>query len=399
MPTLQLCYHLQDGSSTISREEFMDFGNVLLLEFTKASDYATFVETRFPKLFATRAYQRFCSIVQSAWFESSIDFILLLNAIVIGIQSYPELSGSQVTLDESYWDGSIDTIWELVETLFTVIYTLEVIAKTNVYGWKRYTESPKNVFDFTITVLAVISSIIVYYPNQFSDSRIIRMIVMGRVLRLLRLLTSVRRFQLIVTICSEILPAASSVLLILFLLLYFFSILGVHLYGGLITRDPANPLSYLVLNTDFANNDYWANNFNDPISGMNVLFNLLVVNNWTECESGYEATTQAKWVRWFFFFFHIFGVVVMMNLVTGVIINEFLTQLAVFKERTEEEVVGDGEAVLYHRRAVFDAAVITGTRTTLRGDYIARFREDAENIVRERLRQLFTQTNQTDANK
>jgi two pore calcium channel protein, plant len=374
----------------------MDFGNVLLLEFTKASDYATFVETRLPKLFATRAYQRFCFIVQSAWFESSIDFILLLNAIVVGIQSYPELSGTQVTLDDSYWDGSIDTIWELVETLFTVIYTLEVIAKTTVYGWKRYTESPRNVFDFTITVLAVICSIIVYYPNQFSDSRIVRMIVMGRVLRLLRLLTAIRRFQLMVTICSEILPAASSVLLILFLLLYFFSVLGgVQLYGGLITRDPANPLSYLVLNTDFSNNDYWANNFNDAMSGMNVLFNLLVVNNWTECEIGYEATTQAKWVRWFFLFFHIFGVIVMMNLVTGVIINEFLTQVAVFKERTDHEVVGDGEAVMiYHRRAVFDAAVITGTRTSLSGNYIARFREDADDIGREqdRLRELFTQT-------
>jgi two pore calcium channel protein, plant len=372
----------------------MDFGNVLLLEFTKASDYATFVETRFPKLFASRSYQRFCSIVQSAWFESSIDFILLLNAIVIGIQSYPELSGAQVIINESYWDGSIDTIWELVESIFTVIYALEVIAKTNVYGWKRYTESPKNVFDFTITLLAVVSSIIVYYPNQFSDSRIIRMIVMGRVLRLLRLLTAVRRFQLIVTICSEILPAASNVLLILFLLLYFFSVLGVHLYGGLITRDPANPLSYLVLNTDFSNNDYWANNFNDAISGMNVLFNLLVVNNWTECEIGYEATTQSKWVRLFFLLFHILGVVVMMNLVTGVIINEFFTQLAVFKERTDEEVVGGGAAVLFHRRAVFDATLITGTRTSLSGDYIARFRQDADDTGREqdRLRDLFTQT-------
>jgi two pore calcium channel protein, plant len=381
----------QDGSSTITLEEFMDFGNVLLLEFIKASDYATFVETRLPKLYATRAYQTFCVIVQSARFESSIDFILLLNAIVVGIQSFPELSGSQVTLNGS---DEIDTVWEHVETLFTMIYTLEVIAKTTVFGWKRYTESPRNVFDFTITVLAVISSIIVYYPNQFSDSRIIRMIVMCRVLRLLRLLTAIRPFQLIVTICSEILPEASSVLLIMFLLLYFYSVLGVQLYGGLITRDPANPHSYLVLNTDFSNNDYWANNFNDAMSGMNVLFNLLVVNNWTECEIGYEATTQAKWVRWFFLFFHIFGVIVMMNLVTGVIISEFIKEVSVFNERTEQEVVGDGKAVLHHRRAVFDASVVTGTRTSLSGKYIARFRQDADDIGREqdRLRELFTQT-------
>ena len=50
----------------------------------------------------------------------------------------------------------------------------------------------------------------------------------------------------------------------------------------MITRDPANPLSFVLLEADdFVGNNYWANNFNDMMSGMNVLFNLLVVNNWT----------------------------------------------------------------------------------------------------------------------
>jgi uncharacterized alpha/beta hydrolase family protein len=44
--------------------------------------------------------------------------------------------------------------------------------------------------------------------------------------------------------------------------------------------DPQNPLSEVILDTNFANDDYWANNFNDMMSAMNVIFNLLVVNNW-----------------------------------------------------------------------------------------------------------------------
>jgi two pore calcium channel protein len=48
---------------------------------------------------------------------------------------------------------------------------------------------------------------------------------------------------------------------------------------SVITRDPANPLAYALLEADdFVDNDYWANNFNDMMSGINVLFNLLVVN-------------------------------------------------------------------------------------------------------------------------
>jgi len=277
-----------------------------------------------------------------------------------------------------------------------MIYALEVIIKVMVLGWRKYAESTKNMFDFTITFLAVVSTAIVYYPNAFSDSRIIRMIVMARVLRLVRLLTAMKRFQLIGAISAEILPAARSVVLMLFFLMYLFSVVGMHLYGGLITRDPDNLLSYSLLGTDFSDNEYWANNFNDVISGMNVLFNLLVVNNWTECEIGFEATTGSKWVRLFFLSFHIFGVIVINNVVIAFIIDEFLTQLAVFTETTDAEFVGDSEAILYHRQAVFEGSTITGTNTSLKGTYIARIkRSELEGHDHERLRKLFTQTSST----
>jgi two pore calcium channel protein len=98
--------------------------------------------------------------------------------------------------------------------------------------------------------------------------------------------------------------------------MYLFAAIGTLLYGGLITRgkkvaankeilktfllttftfaDPNNPLSTVLLDTEFAESDYWGNNFNDMMSGMNVLFNLLIINNWTVCESGFEATTGGK---------------------------------------------------------------------------------------------------------
>lgn len=83
--------------------------------------------------------------------------------------------------------------------------------------------------------------------------------------RLVRLFTAVKRFQLIGTISAEILPDAVPVIMILFLIMYFFAAIGVHNYGGYITRDPSNRLSELVLDTDFSENDYWANNFNDMV--------------------------------------------------------------------------------------------------------------------------------------
>ena len=99
------------------------------------------------------------------------------------------------------------------------------------------------------------------------------------------------------------------------------------------------------------------------MSGMNVLFNLLVINNWTECEVGFEAVTGGKWVRFFFLGFHFLGVILVNNLVIAFIINEFFQQLETVNSITGVEEV-KGEAVIKGERdrlgAKFDASSITG---------------------------------------
>lgn len=288
---------------------------------------------------------------------------------------------------------------ELMEAIFTVIYALEAMSKIAVLGWREYWEHLRNKFDFLITCLAILSTAIVYYPNQYSDSRLIRMVVTARVLRLIRLLTALKPFQMIGRITAGILPQATGVILVLFLLMYFFAALGVELYGGLITRDPDDPKSYLLLGTIFADSAYWANNFNDMLSGMNVLFNLLVVNNWFVIEDGFEATTEGRWVRLYFLSFHILGVILVNNLVIAFIINNFLEQLAMHQERADEEIVVEGsDAVIRDRRAILlDASQITGTKTSLSGKYIARLGHAHSDTVddkhhHDRLRAMFTQS-------
>jgi two pore calcium channel protein, plant len=287
---------------------------------------------------------------------------------------------------------------EVMESAFTVIYVVEAGFKISVYGWRTYCDKIKNIFDFSITMLAVASSAVIYYPNDYSDSRLIRMILSARVLRLVRILTALKPFQQIGKISAVILPAAKNVFLVLFITMYIFAVLGMHLYGGMITRDPNNRLSFLLLNTDFSGNEYWANNFNDMIGGMNVLFNLLVVNNWFVCEEGYEAVTQGKWVRLFFFSFHVIGVILVNNLVIAFIINKFLQQMTLLKQESTIGVEHIGPSVhIGEDRAIFDASKVTGTVTNIQGDYIARFRQSSSDIDdeqrdRERLRTLFSQS-------
>lgn len=88
----------KDGSSKITEKKFMDCINVLSLEFVRESDCLTWVELHFPEFYRSAEYQVFCRFVKSARFECAIDFILFLNAIVIAIQSYPELLGTDIVI-------------------------------------------------------------------------------------------------------------------------------------------------------------------------------------------------------------------------------------------------------------------------------------------------------------
>uniref|UniRef100_A0A7S4S586 EF-hand domain-containing protein n=2 Tax=Ditylum brightwellii TaxID=49249 RepID=A0A7S4S586_9STRA len=363
----------KDGSSQIEEDEFMSFCDVLLLEFEEASAYKTMIESCCPKMYTSSWFKNFRNAVKSDRFELVIDFILLLNAVVIAAQSYPELAGKTVSEDPKIADGEVDTPWEVMETIFTIIYCMEMFTKVMVLGLKRYSQSYRNLFDGMITILSVLATWYVYYPNEFSDSRLIRYVVMARVLRLTRVIVAMPQFQVIGKTFLDIVPAAARIVLLLFIIMYSFSVVGMRLFGGMITRDPANDLSYRLDGTDFADNAYWANNFNDMLSGMNVMFNLLVVNNWPEQADGILAVTGSKYTRLFFLAFHILGVIVVNNLVLAVIIDSFMSEWAL-DHRIRSTEVDTGDAIIADEsHAFFEASNVTGTKTNLSGDYVATF--------------------------
>jgi two pore calcium channel protein len=382
----------KDGTETISKKEFMDFGNILLLEFERISLHKHLIERCFPRLFVSDGYKAFAAFIESNAFEFTIDAILVLNAVVVFIQSYAMLMGEEVDMSTSISDGSIDTVWEFFESIFTCIYVVEISVKILVKGWHNFSQSNRNIFDMIMTVLAVFATAYVYYPNEFSDSRLIRFIVMARVLRLARLLVLLAPFQMIAKIAIDVFARARVILLLLFCVCYIFGAFGVQVFGGMITRDPEDPRSFLLLGSDFAANDYWANSFNDMFSAMNVLFNLLVINNWTECQDGFEAVTQHRYNRLFFVAFHIVGVILVNNLVLAFIINAFINQWDYRQEELKTHIV-KGEAVIIGRHALFDAQQVTGTDTQLKGQYMAKigrrtlFDEQHQQRV---LRSMFT---------
>ena len=89
-----------------------------------------------------------------------------------------------------------------------------------------------------------------------------------RVLRLLRMMKYIPFLPPIVGTFMRMLPPAGTLLLVMLTTMYFFAVLGVQCFGGLINKNPSLAQFAVLRDSDFGESDYWANNFNDILSGM-----------------------------------------------------------------------------------------------------------------------------------
>jgi len=356
----------KDGSEKLEIDEFILFGQVMLLEFEEFSKYGSSVEKYFPRVLESPTYIIIKDMVNSRGFDGAVDFLVMLNAFVVLLQCYPMLAGESANADPQLADGLISTQWEVVETIFTLLFVSEMASKVAVFGWNRYATSMRNLFDGLITVAAAVATFYVYYPGIEGNKDLLRFIIMARVFRILRFFISIKQFKQLGHAFFGILPAAGRVSLLLFSVVYIWSWIGMYFFGGLITRDPNNPTSKLLNGTDFAGAFYWANNFNDMLSGANVCFNLLVINNWNVMESGIVAVAQTKVSRFFFFTFYIMGVMIVNNLVIALVIDYYLDELENGDEEEICDVFGSG------RELVFDSDDLPTSKKF--GKYVARLR-------------------------
>ena len=112
----------------------------------------------------------------------------------------------------------------------------------------------------------------------------------------------------------------SFLLLVLVVMMYAFSGIGVLLFGGVISR--TGPGSGNVASSDYGEGEYYPLNFNDMPSGIVTMFTLLMVNNMHITASGFVAA-ESQWAEVFFALWYAFGVLLMLNVLTAVFVDQF----------------------------------------------------------------------------
>jgi hypothetical protein len=209
-----------------------------------------------------------CQTIKNAMQHYAWDWvvciIVVINTLIIIIEA---------DLDAGLPDGTHETpgllICETLNMIFGAAYVVELILKVCVLGASKYWSRLQHRFDIFTTSLVVVGQVvqIVMKAHNMPMSDVAQYVLLVRLTRTLRLVVVVRRFNEIFAIFIDLLPAFSTLFGMMWTVFSVYASVGMVLFGGKITTN-----STKLAGSEFANADYFSNNFNDFASSLVTLF-------------------------------------------------------------------------------------------------------------------------------
>ncbi len=146
--------------------------------------------------------------IESALFQNAILTVIVVNAVIIGMET------------SSYLMNRIGPTLHLLDDIAITIFVVEIILKLMVYrlGFFR---SGWNIFDFVI-----VSAALLPLGGSFAVLRALR------ILRAFRLISAMPKMRQVVQGLLSAIPSMGSVILLLSLIFYVASVMATKLFGG-----------------------------------------------------------------------------------------------------------------------------------------------------------------------
>ena len=255
---------------------------------------------------------RLARLVDSDAFNITIAGVIIANAIVLGLETFPAVMAS-------YGEQLI-----IANEVCYGIFVVELVLRFASYGKRPqdFFRSGWNIFD-----LIVIGG--VWIPGVRENATLLRLLRLGRIARLLRFLPDAR--VLISTVVRSI-PPLGSIVVLTVLILFIYGMIGWTLFGQ------ALPESWGTVTR-----------------AMLTLFILLTLENFpTYLE---EALTVTPWATVYFVSYVLVAAFVIFNLLIGIIISsmESAREREALREAQETGVTGDAVARIHAIREALDA--------------------------------------------
>jgi voltage-gated sodium channel len=252
-------------------------------------------------------------LVDSAAFNTTIIAVIVANAVVLGLQTYPGVV-----------DGHGDTL-DLLNATFLAVFVVELALRLASYGRRPqdFFRSGWNVFDFVVISAA-------FVPGIRESSTLLRIVRLARVVRIVRLLPDVR--VLIVGVLHS-LPPLISMTLLTTVILYVYGMVGWLLFGDEIPED-------------------WGN----IGEAMLTMFVLLTLENFPSYMDRAMEVHSWSWI--FFVSFVLIAAFVVLNVLIGIVLNSMEEARELERRRALGIAVGEGApAPVAERIAILRAAL------------------------------------------
>lgn len=261
------------------------------------------------------------SIVNHPFFTKFIIGIIFLNAIVIGLETYPVIYKPHREL--LYFTERI-FLW-----VFSVEIALRIIATR---PWYAFFKSSWNNFDFII----VASSLI------FAGSHFISVLRILRVLRVLRAISVIPSLQRLVNALLSTIPSLGNILLLMGIIFYIFGVTGTILFSK-VSPEYFGSLHLSLL----------------------TLFQVVTLESWASAVMR-PINAMVPWAWVYFVSFVLVGTFVVINLFVAVIVNN-VHQANCAEENEQEEHKREilGEEIKMLRQEIAELKQLIETKERL----------------------------------
>ena len=214
------------------------------------------------------------SITNSAFFRRVVITLILLNAIMVGLDTYPQIH------------ARCGEIFHLADRIILYLFSLELVLRFLGSSPRlAFFRSGWNLFDLIIVGIS-------YLPSSefFTVARLFR------ILRALRTVSVSPDLQKVVNALLRSLPALGHILILLALLMYVYAAIGTSLFGQIAPKY-----------------------FGSLHQSVLTLFSVITLEGWVNVMDEVVPHMPAAWI--YFVTFILFGTFVALNFVVGVIVN------------------------------------------------------------------------------
>lgn len=276
--------------------------------------------------------ENFLEQLSKAWY---ISIFFTINDFVIALLPVIQLEGyesNEMTLN-FYQLSEFLCVFSLLSPIVTFKTDRAILYKSRLIQFK-----------LVVTLLLIVfSNILQFSPIPLGSSEIKEnknVYYLWCVLSLLKI-TSVhdllkfsKEYLLILETFTQIMPLLGDLFVQLLLLMLFYCVIGVHMFGGLV-HDKTKE-EYKAVVGDNMSDNYEMLTFNDIPSGLLLLYVIAIMNDWSKIMTHAMVTLKDDWpvfkARLFFLSFFMLGIMLVLNTTIGTIIAFINTYLSMLQE-------------------------------------------------------------------